>query len=93
MTNYRILRRRLNGLLEEVGSFETNGPEQAMRRAMDPETGVLSLSDGESIIAVPDTNWTERAGRVNMKPVIELSDPGQLTVEDAIASDDGEPTS
>lgn len=83
MTRYKILRRRNDGLLEEVETYETNGPEQAMRRAMDPDTGVLTLAEGESMVAVPEGNWTERTGRVNMRPVIELADPDQLTIEPA----------
>lgn len=78
MTNYRILKRLRDGSLVQGGDYETNGPEQAMKRALaadDNGATSMRLDPGETLVAVPVGNWTEQGAREKVTRTIELFDP------------------
>ncbi len=83
LTRYKILKRGDNGLLAELGTHETNGPKQAMRRELESGT---SIAAHETLVAVPEGNWTEQGARVRKIETVELFDPDDLYP-------DGTPTS
>jgi len=80
VTRYKVLRRNTKGELSELDTFETNGPQQAMRRQMEElDAGVLA--DGETLIAVPVGNWTELAPKVRTQTTISFLEPDESQPE------------
>lgn len=77
LTKYKILKRLREGLLEELGVHETNGPKQAMRQELAP-LGETRLAAGESLVAVPEGNWTEQGARPKVVETVELFDIDDL---------------
>lgn len=94
MTNYRILKRLRDGSLVQGKDYETNGPEQAMKRAAKSVDGVVDMpvALGETLVAVPVGNWTEQGAREKLVSTIELFDPGEAPTAVPVPDDDGEPT-
>lgn len=75
LTRYKILKRLNNARLVELGAHETNGPKQAMREEIKSGT---RLEAGETLIAVPEGNWTEQGATIKVTETIELFDTGDI---------------
>lgn len=84
LTRYKVLRRRSeDGFIEELSSVDGHGVQHALRvfmTANQPVTGKIPLA-GETLIAVPESNWSELVPQAKQTTTISFLEPDGSVAE------------